>query len=288
MTELRLVDDNDIARHKPETFSAARAIVNSFEDPPPIDAEVMRTICRWIHRGDRYGIGDGRGHATATLRVFLESEVNRDALIEPIFTAVSSVMTRFDRHGLALLDALDRIKLTDLLATMRSLDLFSETSLPHYLSIAIQNKVLTILEPPVAKPAPTMAERKEARARKCHHNERNIELGRQMLQLRSEITSDREFSRHRRDNFRVDTKRAAELMAVASAFGLKSEVYCRLSWRALVELSSPTFPKAAREALEARIIAGGRIGAPEIRAARRPPAVGKGRSTGDRRMAAAA
>jgi hypothetical protein len=77
MARLRLVDENDgVAgpgdfRAKPETIAAARAIIASFENPPPIDGEVMRTICRWIHRTDKFGIGDGRGHAAATLRVFL-------------------------------------------------------------------------------------------------------------------------------------------------------------------------------------------------------------------------
>jgi hypothetical protein len=51
-------------------------------------------------------------------------------------------------------------------------------------------------------------------------------------------------------------------------FGAKPEVYTKLSWNALVHLASPTLPAAARDALESRIIAGERIGAPEIREAR--------------------
>jgi hypothetical protein len=68
-----------------------------------------------------------------------------------------------------------------------------------------------------------MAERKSARARKQEFNERNIELGRQML--KSESNSNYKFGRERSHAFRIDTKRAASLTAVAKAFGAKPEVY---------------------------------------------------------------
>jgi hypothetical protein len=99
-----------------------------------------------------------------------------------------------------------------------------------------------------------MEEKRSARERKQNRNERNIEVGRKMLRLKfagKPITKD-----------------AAILMAVADAFGSKPEIYRRISWRALIELSSPALPLAAREALEARIRAGEHVGAPAIRSIR--------------------
>jgi hypothetical protein len=85
------------------------------------------------------------------LRVF-ESDVNHDALVEPILSAMSWVASpEFAKHGLALLDAIDQIKLTGLLATMHGLDVFSEQSIGSYLATAIRNKAMKILEPVKAK-----------------------------------------------------------------------------------------------------------------------------------------
>jgi hypothetical protein len=56
-------------------------------------------------------------------------------------------------------------------------------------------------------------------------------------------------------------------MKAARIYGTRPEIFTRLSWNALLHLASPALPTIAREALEARIIAGEKIGAPEIRAA---------------------
>jgi hypothetical protein len=182
-----------------------------FIKPDDGGKEVMRTICLWIHRTDKFGIGDGRAHAIATLRPFLESEINRDALIEPIFSAVASVMTRFGRHGLALLDALDTIKLTELLATMRGLDIFEEGSLSHYLGLALRNRIAEILE--VSKPVKAKAPVKLPRSvTRIPENERNIALGLNLLKLRSAIKNNREYGRQVRRRFDVDTKLAVNAL----------------------------------------------------------------------------
>lgn len=128
-----------------------RAVLAAFDDVPPIDDQVRMTLQRWLYRQDRYFGGGGAGQITMVLRVFLESDVNRDALVEPILTSVSlAIGHAFAKHGLALLDAMDQIKLTELLATMRGLDAFSEKSIGFYLSVAVRNKVLRILEPSAA------------------------------------------------------------------------------------------------------------------------------------------
>lgn len=130
--------------------------------------------------------------------------------------------------------------------------------------------------PKPPKPVRVKAEPKPSRAiTRIPEIERNIALGLQLLELRAKIKSHREFGRARRRLLDIDTQRAGHLMAVVRAFGTKPEVYRRLSWKALCDMSSPSFPVAARDALERRIIAGERIRAPEIRAARGALKAGK-------------
>jgi hypothetical protein len=53
-------------------------------------------------------------------------------------------------------------------------------------------------------------------------------------------------------------------MRAARVFGTKPEIYGRLSWNALVLLSSPTMSMSVRQDLEARIVADESVGGPEI------------------------
>ncbi|GLR87756.1 hypothetical protein [Bradyrhizobium iriomotense] len=55
---------------------------------------------------------------------------------------------------------------------------------------------------------------------------------------------------------------------MAHVYGGRWEVTSRLSWNALVELSSRSVPEPVRREFERKIIAGRRVGAPEIRRAR--------------------
>jgi hypothetical protein len=156
-----------------------------------------------------------------------------------------------------------------LAATLRDLDLFQEKLLGEYLSIAIRNKILKILEPVAAKPVKVKREPKAPRSQsRIPEIERNIALGLQLLELKAKTKSNREFGRERNRLFDIDTQRALHLMAVAKVFGTKPEVYRRLSWKALRDLSSPSLPPAARQDLEGRVISGERIGGPAICAAR--------------------
>jgi hypothetical protein len=100
--------------------------------------------------------------------------------------------------------------------------------------------------------------------------EKNIALGLELLALRSTMKSNYAFGRQVRRQFDVDGRHACEVMKVARAYGTRPEIFSRLSWNALLHPSSPALPAAAREALEARIVVGQRIGAPEIRAGRGP------------------
>jgi hypothetical protein len=87
--------------------------------------------------------------------------------------------------------------------------------------------------------------------------------------LRAQVKSNRAFGRAVRAQFDIDAQHAVECAAAARAYGTRPEIFGKLSWDALVVLSSSTMPALVRQALEARILAGERIGGPQIRRARR-------------------
>jgi hypothetical protein len=66
-------------------------------------------------------------------------------------------------------------------------------------------------------------------------------------------------------------------MKVARAYGTRPEIYQRMSWEGLLQLSSPTMPPAVRQDLEARILAGEAVSGPQIRRARGGPVTRTGR-----------
>jgi hypothetical protein len=236
--------------------------------------------------------GDGPGRVTLLVRTIIESDGNHDALIEPIVSAVSMAMRpQWTERGLAWIEAFDQIRLTEILQTMRGLDLFSEKNLPHYLSTVLYNKLCKILTPakPALKPSATREPKLPASLLRVPGVEKKIRLGLDLLALRSAIKSHREYGRQVRRKFDIETKLAVNALKVARLYGATPEVYTRLSWNALVTLASPTLPAAARKALERRIVGGERIGAPKIRAASRALKSGRPRHQPDQpaqRMAA--
>jgi hypothetical protein len=253
----------------PGTASQVRAVLDSFEDVPPIDDKVRQTLQRWLYRQDKYFGGGGAGHITAILRIFLESDTNRDALVEPILCAVAFAHGRFARHGLALLDAMDTIKLSELLETMRSLDIFSEESISTYMEIAIRNRIAKILEPVVPEPVKIKPPPKPPRAvTRIPAIEKKIALGLQLLDAQSKATGNIEFRRLRR-KLGVEPVSAQVALRVAGIYGRRPEIYRSLTWLALVELSSPSLPPDARTEFESKIVAGHRFTHTQIRA-RRP------------------
>ena len=81
----------------------------------------------------------------------------------------------------------------------------------------------------------------------------------------------------------------SECARVAKVYGARPEIYRRLSWEGLIQLSSPTLPSSLRQDLERRILAGERISGPNIIRARGPLKMGRPRRRADRpamRMAA--
>jgi hypothetical protein len=59
-------------------------------------------------------------------------------------------------------------------------------------------------------------------------------------------------------------------MRVARHYAERPEIWRSVSWRTLVELSSPQMSQSVRQAFESKILAGQSISAPEIRQARGP------------------
>jgi hypothetical protein len=143
------------ARKRPETAfpalpkDALQRLLRSVERPF-VDPEARARLQRLLERR-------GEQHVMMLIRTIIESEGNENALVEPIVSAVSSVIADFPKwtdKGLAWIEAFDSLNLTEIVATMRGLDLFKETSLPQYLSWVIGNKLRKIFEPP-APPAPS-------------------------------------------------------------------------------------------------------------------------------------
>ena len=86
----------------------------------------------------------GEEHLTLTLRTILESEGNRDALFEPIISAVSSAIVRNPEHvakGLAWIEAFDQIPLRRTFEMMRELDYFRVSEARLALSVILRNKL---------------------------------------------------------------------------------------------------------------------------------------------------
>ena len=108
--------------------------------------------------------------------------------------------------------------------------------------------------------------------------ERNIALGPRLIELKAKSRGNNDFSRLRAKHFpNVEQKLATEAAAVARMYGRRPEIFRRLSWRALVELSAPSLPAAHRSQFEARILAGEDVKAKEIAHARGPLPIGRPR-----------
>jgi hypothetical protein len=117
------------------------------------------TVCSHFKKffiGANFFEYDARGQIILTCRCILESEGNEGAFAEPFVSAVHGVCRKqsFADRGLDLVAAFDHIPLHEIVKTMRGLDLFKESSIRHYLSMIVQNKVRKILFPPQPEPPP--------------------------------------------------------------------------------------------------------------------------------------
>lgn len=236
-----------------------------------VDAATRRELEK-IFRRRQYFHGDGRGHLTLLIRTITESEGNAGALIAPVVAAVESAMRpQWTATGTRWLAEFDQIRLLSILETMRSLELFRESSLPEYLGISIQNRLWKAFGPdepalPEKQKPPPKPPRSITRIPEI---EAKVELGRKLLDLRSATKSNIGFGAHRRKQFPdLDTLQACEMMKVVKVYGDRPEIYRCVSWQTLVELASPSLPASARTRFETAIIAGKQVKAAAVRNAR--------------------
>jgi hypothetical protein len=111
--------------------------------------------------------------------------------------------------------------------------------------------------------------------------EANVELELKLVELRSRINGILAFGRAVRAQFDIDAMHAVECARVAKAYGERPDIYRRLSWNALVLLSSPTLPLSVPQDLEARILAGESVGGPDIVRARGAHKMGRPKRPAD-------
>jgi hypothetical protein len=241
-------------------------IINTADRPGPMRTSAVNTIRRML--AER-----GQEHIVVVLRAITEGNpANRTMLREDVIRAISDIVRAhpgWPERGGTWLEAWDSV---DLVQIRHSAKASGIRPLRFAIGAMVCLRLTEILGPSVLpKPKPVKAKR-EPKAPRSHGRipeiERNIVLGLQLLELRAKTKSNREFGRERNRLFDIDGQHAGEVMKVARAYGTRPEIYSRLSWDALVHLSSPSLPAAARVALEHGIVAGERIGASEIRAAR--------------------
>jgi len=100
--------------------------------------------------------------------------------------------------------------------------------------------------------------------------ERRIALGLQLLELKAQTRgSSKLFSRERRKQIPdVDPSLAIEATRAARVYGQRPDIYRRVSWQALVELSSPSLTPRARLRFETAIIGGEDVNGRQVKLAR--------------------
>ena len=266
--------------HDWETPALAAEVQNILDaiDAPPIDDHGLFTFQKILYRRKWFDY-DAHGQIILTCRCILESEGNEGAFSEPFVSAVHSVCskTEFADRGLELVEAFDQIRLVEILETMRRLEFFHLSDVPSALCQIVRNKVRRVLFPPAPEPvkAPSTKERLEAgkqatAAARLAEVERNLEIGRKLLALFAKTPCNKEFGRLRVRHFDIDQQHVSAMIRATRLYGDRPEIHRKVSWRALVGLSSTTMLESRREAFERRILAGENVRANEI--TRRPVA----------------
>jgi hypothetical protein len=218
----------------------------------------------------------GLPHAVIVLKTIIETEGNEGELIADVIHAISDLIRAHPRWvglGGIWLEAFDKISL----AEVRRI---AKTTGVQPLRDAIMTLLCLRLEEilgPSKLPKPPRPVRVELPPKpprsvtRIPEIEKNISLGKELLALRASIACNKQFGRERRRRFPdVDSITAARTMRVARLYAGRPEIWRAASWRTLIELASPKMAPSMRQALEAKILAGETITAPQIRKARGP------------------
>jgi hypothetical protein len=255
---------------------AARKLLKQFGIKiPPYNRKCGEMETKSINTIERLIAKHGIEPMVLTLRVFAETNpANRFELDRETITAVHAAcrLKRWNPLGLAFLDAWDAMDLDELRRRAETSGMeMAGHPLWTMLATLIITRLSPILDPLIPKPPPkpvrVKREPKPPISVMRIRVQANVELGTQLMALRAITPGNCAFGRLVRKQFDLDQACATEAMRVARLYGRRWEITSRLSWAALVELSL-SIPQLLRRELEANIIAGKRIGAPEIRRAR--------------------
>ena len=217
----------------------------------------------------------GLPHITIVLRTIVESEGNEGELIADVIGAISDLVRTHPRWvnlGLAFIEAFDQISLAQVRRTAKATGVQPlRDAIMTLLCVELERLLGASKLPKAPKPVRTKREPKPPRSlTRIPEIEKNIALGVGLLALRAATPSNSRFGRQARARFDVDHLQTSRAMRVARLYAERPEIYRAASWVTLVELSSPKMSSSVRQALEAKILAGQSVSAPEIRRARGP------------------
>ena len=209
------------------------------------------------------------------LRTILESEGNEGELIADVIGAISDLVRTHPRWvnlGLAFIEAFDAISLAQVRETAKSTGVAPlRDAIMTLLCVELEKILGPSKLPKAPKPIRIKREPKPPRSvTRIPEIEKNIALGVGLLALRAATPSNSRFGRQARARFDVDHLQTSWAMRVARLYAERPEIYRAASWVTLVELSSPKMSSSVRQALEAKILAGQSVTAPQIRRARGP------------------
>jgi len=95
--------------------------------------------------------------------------------------------------------------------------------------------------------------------------EKRIAFGQELVKLKAGSRRNDDHGQLRRKHFPdIELQLATEAAGVARMYGGRLEIYRRLSWPALIMLSSLSLPVRRREQFERRILAGEDVNGPKI------------------------
>jgi hypothetical protein len=217
----------------------------------------------------------GLPHAVIVLKTIIETEGNEGELIADVIHAISDLIRAHPRWvglGGIWLEAFDQISLAQVRRTAKATGVQPLCDAIMTLLCVELEKILGPSKLPKApKPIRIKREPKPPRSvTRIPEIEKNIALGVGLLALRAATPSNSRFGRQARARFDVDHLQTSWAMRVARLYAERPEIYRAASWVTLVELSSPKMSSSVRQALEAKILAGQSVTAPQIRRARGP------------------
>ena len=217
----------------------------------------------------------GLPHATIVLRTIVESEGNQAELIADTIGAVSDLVrthARWVNLGLAFIEAFDKISLAEVRKTAKATGVQPlRDAIMTLLCVELEKILGPSKLPKAPKPVRTKREPNPPRSlTRIPEIEKNIALGVGLLALRAATPGNSQFGRLARARFGVDQIQTSRAMRVARLYADRPEIYRAASWVTLVELSSPKMSSSVRQAIEAKIVTGESVTAPQIRKARGP------------------